>query len=83
MRLALALATMTHLAGCAGPGPSQTRARAAVDLQCPEEKVDVSDVGTGQSSTYLARGCGKRATYVWRDQPVLNSPIQDDTAKAP
>ena len=36
-------------------------ARAEVDLECSPDEVAVTEVGT---CTYLAEGCGKKATYV-------------------
>jgi hypothetical protein len=46
------------LAACAGPG--QFLDRAAFDLDCPEEKLQVIDLGR---NTYGVRGCGRSATY--------------------
>ncbi len=61
---------------------SSVRSRAAFDLGCPAEKLEVakltgSAVGPGLG-TYGVEGCGKKATYALENDlntPVLNSSI--------
>jgi hypothetical protein len=47
------------------------RERAPFDLDCPNEKIEVQDLGSGVLG---ARGCGAKASYViGYSGPVLNS----------
>ena len=51
------------------------RDRAAFDFNCAADEIQVQDID-GRDLTFGARGCGKRATYVWRGSTViLNSEI--------
>ncbi len=54
---------------------SQIKARAAFDMQCKEDQVEVIEISSFRSQ-YGARGCGKQASYIVRQgQAILNSPI--------
>ena len=60
------------LSGCTGPR-MQVRERAAFDFDCPEERVAVESSSAG----WIARGCGKEATYlVQRELVERNSEIR-------
>jgi hypothetical protein len=50
------------------------KARAAFDLQCGQEQIQVSQIG---ASSFGARGCGRQGTYVItpNGQVVLNSAV--------
>jgi hypothetical protein len=70
------------MSGCMASGIQLTRDRAAFDLSCPKEQIQVqmlsglSENGTG--STFGATGCGKKATYIRQEVAgvTLNSQIQ-------
>ena len=72
------------LSGCMASGIQLTKDRAAFDLNCPKEQINVqmlsgiSENGTG--ATFGARGCGKRASYIRHEIAgvSLNSQIQED-----
>jgi hypothetical protein len=53
------------LVGC-GASDQQLRARAAFDLQCPQEQVGVVEV---DNRTKGAQGCGRQALYIEDCQP--------------
>jgi hypothetical protein len=60
------------MAGCTGP-LTQVRERASIDFDCPEERIGVESTSAG----WLARGCGKEATYlVQRELVERNSGIR-------
>ena len=64
--LACAIGFAAFVAGCgpmiaAGMMKSAARDRAVVDLNCPEDDIQVEDVGGGAHRT---TGCGLTATYV-------------------
>jgi hypothetical protein len=72
VRLGMAAAACGLLAGCTGP-KTQVRERAAFDFDCPEERVAVESSSAG----WVARGCGKEATYlVQRELVERNSEIR-------
>jgi hypothetical protein len=57
-------------AGCAAALERDLRKRAAFDLQCPEEQLQLTPLGNttfGNQSTppYGVAGCNKRAAYVY------------------
>ena len=64
----------THCA----PPLADLRTRAAFDLTCASESLQVQPLGGDR--TYGVEGCGKRATYVW--VPQNNSWILDNRAEA-
>lgn len=72
------------LPGCMASGIQLTKERAAFDMGCPQEKIDVTMLSgaaeRGTGSVFGAKGCGKRATYIRQEQTgvTLNSPIQED-----
>ena len=75
----LAMAVL-GLVGCDRTG--SVRARAAFDLQCPENQIEVVTISS-YDATFGARGCGKRGTYKWGTDTggaVLNSPITTEAA---
>jgi hypothetical protein len=67
------------LVGCAGARErirGDLRKRAAFDLQCPEEQIQLTELG--DFWTQGATGCGRRATYIrTSDAWVLNSPTDE------
>ena len=79
-RVALLWVLCASLVACFGGGgghpqevafPETVHKRAAFDLGCPAEQVQVQDIG---GSSYGAMGCGKKASYtcvcmwhVWSD----------------
>lgn len=74
------LVVLLGAVGCDRTGA--VRARAAFDLNCPEEKIEVVTISS-YDATFGARGCGKRGTYKWGTDiggAVLNSPISTDGA---
>ncbi len=70
--------------GCMASGIQLTKERAAFDLNCAHDKIDVQMISgaaeRGTGSVFGARGCGKKATYIRQEQAgvTLNSPIQED-----
>ena len=84
IRRTLASATILALAGLGCAREGTVRTRAAFDLNCPEDKLEVVTLSSFDA-TFGARGCGKRATYLWRSNggAILNSPIQSDSPAAP
>lgn len=65
-----ALATLWMWTGCAATLERDLRKRAAFDLQCPEEQLQLMPLATTgfptQSTTpYGVTGCNKRAAYVY------------------
>ncbi|MCB9558161.1 MAG: hypothetical protein H6707_18745 [Deltaproteobacteria bacterium] len=73
-RLSLIIAAL-GLAGCTGRiTAGKVRPRAACDLNCPKDQIEIVEVRAGYE--YGARGCGRRGTYVFRGgQAILNSPV--------
>ncbi|HYS09318.1 MAG TPA: hypothetical protein VEP66_11255 [Myxococcales bacterium] len=72
MRVGMVAAAWGLMAGCTGPG-TQVRERASFDFDCPEERVAIESSSAG----WVARGCGKEATYlVQRDLVERNSEIR-------
>jgi len=71
--------------GCMASGIQLTKERAAFDLNCAQDKIDVQMISgaaeRGTGSVFGARGCGKKATYIRQEQTgvTLNSPIQDES----
>ena len=55
------------LLGCVGM--KNLKARAAYDLQCPQEQLQLTKLG---KSSYGVDGCGRRATYVCRKPDSKN-----------
>lgn len=78
------LSVVIALTGCWSSGTSLVRTRSAVELDCPEADIEVEMISglaeNGRGATFIARGCGKRATYIRADAAavVLDSPIQVD-----
>jgi hypothetical protein len=72
VRVGIVAAAWGLLAGCTGPRV-QVRERASFDFDCPEERIGVESTSAG----WLARGCGKEATYlVQRELVERNSEIK-------
>ncbi len=70
------------LGGCASFAQhksSAVRTRAAFDLSCPEEKLQVTPLSNEamERATYGVNGCGKKASYVFLPGAgaVLNSSL--------
>jgi hypothetical protein len=65
--LMVAAAMLATAAGCVSDADliGKIRPRAAFDLSCPEQQVDVKllDGKSSSSASYGAMGCGKRARY--------------------
>jgi hypothetical protein len=79
--LALALA---GLGGCVNGSEGQLRTRAAFDMKCPEDQLQVTDLGGGGFAGGGMKGvdgCGQRATYVY--QPHGNSWALNATSAPP
>ena len=76
MRRHVFLPLMLLLAGCAAQQARwnyqrarDTRTRAAFDLECPADKLELVPLGTAPVEDWLVvsygvRGCGRQATYV-------------------
>jgi hypothetical protein len=81
--LGLAFILGSALSACASASAAaKVRPRAAFDLQCTEDKVQITAIREGYE--YGARGCGKQGAYVFRDgEAVLNSPISPVDAASP
>jgi len=79
-----AILAAAALTGCMASGVQLTLERATFDLNCPQDKIAVTQLSgiseRGSGSVFGAVGCGKRATYLRtaRSGIMLNSPIQDD-----
>jgi hypothetical protein len=52
---------MLAIIGC-GPNESQLRSRAAYDLRCAEDQLQLMKLDKRTRGVY---GCGRQATYVW------------------
>ena len=77
MRYACAAALIFLASSCIPEGA--LRKRAAFDLQCQEQGLEVIDLGGG---TRGVTGCGRQATYVWVPSSgswVMNSDTQTGT----
>jgi hypothetical protein len=84
------------LAACAGqsraawhdPSPSEERVdelveRASFDLDCPADQLETRQLGN--EDTLGAKGCGRRATYVYDENHkrwLLNSVVEDRNSRA-
>ena len=55
----LTLILSLFVVGCASGGGT-VKDRAAFDLDCPKDKIEVTNIG---GTSYGASGCGKKATY--------------------
>jgi hypothetical protein len=71
------------LAGCASFAASKRNAvveRAAFDLSCPADKLQITPLSSEamERATYGVTGCGKKASYVFAPGvgAALNSPIE-------
>ncbi len=75
--LMLAAAMLATAGGCVSNADmiGKLRPRAAFDLSCPEQQVDVKllDGKASSNATYGATGCGKRARYeTFCDEQLLS-----------
>ncbi len=71
-RLLLILGAVVFFTGCV----AQLKQRAAFDLDCPEDALQVTELGTNVKGV---KGCGRRATYVWNNNAwIMNSPESTD-----
>lgn len=90
MNKRLATVAVASLLGCATSHAMRdnVRKRAAFDLNCTEDKIQVTEIESpansvfGALGSWGARGCGKQATYV-QDKPssrtvIMNSPVAPD-----
>jgi hypothetical protein len=75
-----ALVAMFSVLGCVSKS-NEVRTRAAFDLSCSGDKLEVTPLTSEvmETATYGVQGCRKKATYVYTPGAgaVLNSPIQD------
>ncbi len=63
-------------AGCVVDLRADVIKRAVFDLQCDQSRIEVKEIGT---YVYGVRGCGKRASYVFKDAQVLrDSEVMQD-----
>ncbi len=85
LRVLTAFFVSMLLMGCASTMKSVTLKRAAFDLDCPENQLEIQELTT---RTWGVRGCGKRATYITEGEcstegscrPIMNSgKSQDDS----
>lgn len=60
--LALSLLALTSV-GCAGGAQKVVRTRAAFDMECPADALELEELS---QCSYGVRGCGKKAAYVVR-----------------
>lgn len=86
-----ALACLISLSafGCASFGSAKSsavRTRAAFDLSCAADKLQVSPLSSEmmERATYGVSGCGKKATYIYAPEggAILNSPIEASSVAA-
>lgn len=86
-----ALACLISLSafGCASFGSAKSsavRTRAAFDLSCAADKLQVSPLSSEmmERATYGVSGCGKKATYIYAPEGgvILNSPIEASSVAA-
>ena len=57
--------------------------RASFDLDCPADQLETSALG--DADTQGAKGCGRRATYVYDDEHkrwILNGVVEDRNSRA-
>lgn len=65
-----------------GMRANAVRRQAAFDLNCPEDQIDIVTISSFNAQ-FGARGCAKRASYIWRSGTVImNSPIQTEAPAA-
>lgn len=65
-RVLILSALALSMTGCV----AQLKQRAAFDLDCSEDQLEVVDLGGPKG----VKGCGRRATYVWTQQGwIMNS----------
>jgi hypothetical protein len=92
MNSAKGLLVAAALLGCVTSQGMQdnVRRRAAFDLDCPQDKIQVVEIespartAVGALGSWGARGCGRQATYV-QDKPnsatvIMNSPVREDSS---
>lgn len=70
------IVVMVSLVGCATPGTSAVRVRAASDLSCASDDVQVQYEGNHH---WTAMGCGKQARY--RCHSEDDSPVKPFTCE--
>lgn len=92
MNKRLAVVAIASLLGCATSQAMQdnVRKRAAFDLNCAQDKIQVIEIESpantalGALGSWGARGCGKQATYVQDKQSsrtvIMNSPVAPDAS---
>ena len=75
----VACLVMLFVFGCISKA-GVVRTRAAFDLSCPEDKVQVTPLSSEvmDRATYGVTGCGKKATYLYTPETgaYLNSPVE-------
>ena len=78
LRSAILLTAIMSI-GCASTMKSVTLKRAAFDLECPHNELQIQQLTT---RTWGVEGCGQRATYITEGEcsiesscrPIMNSP---------
>jgi hypothetical protein len=61
LHIALLFSSMCFSAGCAGGAQQVVARRAAFDMDCPAESLELTELS---ECSYGVRGCGKKAAYV-------------------
>lgn len=83
VRIFLIILVCFLFVGCASTMKSVTLKRAAFDLDCSEDQLQIQELTT---RTWGVKGCGKRATYITQGEcstessclPVMNSEKSQD-----
>jgi hypothetical protein len=79
IRKFLLLVVAFSVLGCISKS-NAVRTRAAFDLDCPGEKLEVTPLTSEamETATYGVQGCSKKAAYIYTPGggAILNSPIQ-------
>ncbi|QDG54085.1 hypothetical protein FIV42_26090 [Persicimonas caeni] len=78
--MVLALAALSFCVSSACVSPSQAvKDRATFDFDCPKDQIEVIELGT---LTYGAKGCNKRATYIYDNgKAIMNSDAENERAE--
>lgn len=67
VRLGVLVALALVVPGC--QGLNNLKARAAYDMQCPEEQLELTKLSR---TVYGVRGCGRQGTYICRTRDAKN-----------
>lgn len=61
LRFLIVLTLLVSAGGCAGGARSVVQRRAAFDMDCPAEALELEELS---QCSYGVRGCGKKAAYI-------------------